>query len=140
VPQDLERGKNWLERAAAQGHTDSIKLLNFLVEIGRDTTEVYHQSGDELEKLANEGDLEAQYQLALRYETGAWGVFQDDKKALFWFERAARAGHTGAIASLVHVYERGLLGVKPDPAKAAEWHARLPAEEREARKPADSGR
>ncbi|KPK46831.1 MAG: hypothetical protein AMS22_17555 [Thiotrichales bacterium SG8_50] len=89
APQDPERGRDWLARAAAQGHSDALRLLHFFVDVGEDTAVVYEQSGEELKRRAGEGDVEAQYQLALRYETGAWGVPRNDREALKWFTRAA---------------------------------------------------
>lgn len=127
IPQDSERGKNLLDRAAAQGNSDAIKLLDFMFEIGRDSLETYEQSGEELRKHAHTGNVEAQYQLALRYETGAWGVRQDNAKALYWFNQAAKNGHRLAMKSLVHIYEKGLPDVAPDSKLADQWRKKAEA-------------
>lgn len=119
VPQDLQRGKDWLERAVARGHSDAIKLLQFLADVGEEASTVHEQTGDELKRRSAAGEVEAQYQLALRYETGAWGVQRDDREALRWFQTAADRGYPPALRALAHVYGQGLLGVKPDSAKAA---------------------
>lgn len=124
VERDLERGRNWLERAGAQGHSEALKLLAFFVELGLDSLEVYRQRGDVLQQRAAGGDVEAQYQLGLRYESGAWGAEQDSAKALCWLNKAAEAGHRGAMTSLAHIYRDGLFGVAPDPKAAAYWEQR----------------
>ncbi len=54
--------------------------------------------------------MEAQYQLAIRYETGAWGVRQHPDQALYWFNKAAESGYKPAMRSLADIYEKGLLG------------------------------
>jgi uncharacterized protein len=106
---------------------DAIKLLNFLVEIGADTSGVHEQEGDVLRQRAADGDVVAQYQLALRYESGVWGVTQNNKEALRWFRSAADNGYVPAMQSLAHIYEQGLLGVAPDPKQAKRWRERAGA-------------
>ncbi|HEX9171265.1 MAG TPA: hypothetical protein VF861_01240 [Telluria sp.] len=103
---------------------DAIKLLNFLVEIGEGAAEVREQEGDALRRRASTGDVEAQYQLALRYETGVWGVSQNNKEVMRWFRNAAGRGHVPAMQSLAHIYEKGLIGVPPDPKEAERGRAR----------------
>jgi len=65
--------------------------------------------------------------LALRYETGAWGVRQNDKEALRWFRAAVGQGHVPAMQGLVHLYEQDLIGVRPDPKEATRWRERAAA-------------
>ena len=86
--------------------------------------EVYESSREQLIKRAARGDVEAQYQLALRYETGAWDVRQNPAKALQWFTKAADSGYKPAMHSLADIYGKGLLGVEPDPKLAAKWRER----------------
>jgi TPR repeat protein len=53
-----------------------------------------------LHKLAEDGDIEAQFQLAQRYEHGIGGVKRDAQAALLWYRRAAAAGHPTAKKAL----------------------------------------
>jgi uncharacterized protein len=121
--QNLGRGREWLERAAARGQIDAIRLLEFDMDIDSDP-ESQRLRADTLRHRAETGDTDAQYQLGLRCETGAWGERQSTPEALRWFNRAADAGHTGAMRSLQHIYEKGLHGVAPDPRVAAQWRER----------------
>jgi TPR repeat protein len=98
--------------------------LHFFTDVGEDTMGGYESSREQLKKRADRGDVEAQYQLAIRYETGAWGVRQHPDQALYWFNKAAESGYKPAMQSLADVYEKGLLGVKPDPKLAARWRER----------------
>ena len=50
---------------------------------------------EKLQREAQEGNIEAQYQLAYMYENGL-GVPQDEKKALELYQAAAGDGHVAA--------------------------------------------
>lgn len=119
--QDRETAGNWLAKSAAQGYEDAIKFLQFMEYIGFEAEETFHHRPADLHKLAQDGDAEAQYQLAIRYESGAFGERQDHEKALHWFQQAANNGHVMAMKSLAHIYEKGLDGVAIDPNAAAYW-------------------
>jgi len=121
VAQDKVVGKDWLTRAAEQGHSDAINLLATLKGVLDVTTPVYQQSVDVLESMARQGNPQAEYELGLRYESGAWDVEQDDAKALEWITKAANDGNHRAMKTLADIYLHGDIGVTPDPAKAHEW-------------------
>lgn len=63
-------------------------------------------------KTAERGDRQAQYELALAYETGD-GVESDLEKAAKMYLRAAKKGHADAQANLGAMYQEGR-GVKAD--------------------------
>lgn len=73
-----------------------------------------------LEKLAKQGDVEAQYTLGLTYETGK-EVNQDYRRAFKWYEKAAERGLPSAQAKLGSMYRYGR-GVEVDHTKATEWY------------------
>ncbi len=50
---------------------------------------------DALRLKAEQGDMEAQYQLAICYQTGS-GIEEDREAAHIWFTRAATQGHVEA--------------------------------------------
>lgn len=121
VAQDKKLAKDWLSRAAAQGHSHAINLLARFKDALDLTTMVYQHSPEVLKAMANKGDPQAQYELGLRYESGAWDVQQDNDKALAWITRAAQAGNHIAMKTLADIYRHGDLGLAADPARAAEW-------------------
>lgn len=71
-------------------------------------------------KLAEQGNAEAQYNLAILYRQGK-GIMQDHKLALQWFEKAAQQGLASAEYYLGHLYDTGD-GVTKDAAVAFGWY------------------
>jgi hypothetical protein len=67
--------------------------------------------------LADEGDAQAQYRVAVMYDLGR-GVARDYQAAVLWYRRAADQGHANAQHNLASMYELGD-GVEPDYALAA---------------------
>jgi TPR repeat protein len=121
---DQEVAGNWLAKSAAQGYEDAIRLLHFMENIGYEAEENFFQRKPHIRKLAEDGDAEAQYQLAIRYESGASGVKPDYEKSLYWFKQAANNGHVMAMKSLAHIYRQGLDGVSADPKQADYWETK----------------
>jgi hypothetical protein len=76
-------------------------------------------SPDDLRKLAEQGDPDAQWQLGILYHEGD-GVPKDDAMAVQWYERAAEQGYVRAQATLGAYYWAGH-GVQPDVSKAYFW-------------------
>lgn len=68
--------------------------------LGANTTQSLHEA-------AKAGNTEAQYRLAVQYDTGA-GQTQDFRQAAYWFSQAAEKGHTGAQVDLALLYMDGL--------------------------------
>lgn len=72
----------------------------------------------DLIKYAEQGDCEAQNELAARYATGD-GVDKSFEKAVFWYEKAASQDSGNAVYNLAFMYLLGD-GVKKDEKKAVE--------------------
>jgi TPR repeat protein len=87
------------------------------------------RSIDTLKHRALAGDGTAQYQLAMRYRDGAWGVEADPAQALVWLRQAARNGNPIAMTTLADAHAKGELGLAPDPARAQAWRQRAEAAE-----------
>jgi TPR repeat protein len=69
--------------------------------------------------LAEQGDADAQYNLALMYDNGG-GVPQDDAEAVRWFRMAAGQGNVRAQNNLGVMYAKGE-GVPQDYIQAYMW-------------------
>ena len=75
-------------------------------------------------RLAEQGDMEAQFDLAVMYATGR-GLGQDaNEEAVRWFRRSADRGHAGARLSLGIMHGTGL-GVEQDDVEAVRWYRGL---------------
>jgi hypothetical protein len=77
-------------------------------------------------QLAEEGDSQAQLQLAGFYRTGR-GVARDDQAAIRWYRAAAQKGLAEAQFELGKVYDTGTGGPR-DPFEAVRWY-RLAAQQ-----------
>lgn len=75
----------------------------------------------DLGNRANRGDIEAQYDLGMKYALGynqaLFQVPQDYSQAAYWLEMAANNNHSKAQFKLSELYFYGL-GVNQDPQKA----------------------
>ena len=75
---------------------------------------------DSIRYKAEHGDAKYQYAYGVCYEKG-WGVEQDTKEALAWYNKAAAQNNGPAYNSLGNFYREGS-GVKADPRRAFEYY------------------
>ncbi len=76
----------------------------------------------EFRPIAEQGDANAQYNVAIMYHFGQ-GVPQDYAAALKWYRLAAEQGLASAQHNLGYMYDLGQ-GGPPDPAEALMWFGR----------------
>jgi len=74
----------------------------------------------EFQRLAEEGNFVAQYNLGIMYANGL-GVPQDVEKAAHWFHKAAKSGDARAQYNLGNLYSQGH-GVPKNLSRAAHWY------------------
>jgi len=72
--------------------------------------------------LAEQGNAEAQYNLAILYKQGK-GAMQDAGAAVNWFRKAAEQGLASAQYYIGHLYDVGE-GVKQDSILAKDWYTK----------------
>lgn len=143
-PAKQSEGHRLLSSAAAQGDPQARKLLGVDEPAARDEEDgkpgilarlaglfdratESGQSADALKARALAGDNVAQYQLAMHYRDGAWGVAADPKQALGWLRMAANHGNPVAMTTLADAYDKGGFGLAPDVAQASVWRQRAAA-------------
>jgi TPR repeat protein len=114
---DLHRGKSWLERAGLEGRSGVLRAAAGIQTWLKAASPV--KSIGVLKEEAADGDVDAQYQLANRYQTGAWGVEQDQSKARYWLKRAADNGNPLALRSLARANDKANLEASPDSKRVA---------------------
>ncbi|MCL2139303.1 MAG: sel1 repeat family protein, partial [Treponema sp.] len=110
VGKDSGKAAELFTKAAAQGHEEAKLKI----------------AAENLLKKAEQGDINAQYELGLLYENGK-GVSKDSVKAAEWFGKAAEQGNASAQYELGLLYESGQ-GVSKDSNKAAELFAKAAAQ------------
>ena len=74
---------------------------------------------DELQKLADQGNADAQFYLGVMYAIGR-GVAQDERKAVEWFRKAAAQGHEGAKKVLERLKSQDAQGQKAKKGRTAQ--------------------
>jgi hypothetical protein len=116
---DKKRARHWWQVAARGGNVDAKKRLGKLLsgdEPGQGLVGLHNlsavadqllvgkairnQSATALQQRAQAGDPVAQYELAMRYRDGSWGVPRNPALAQKWLERAAAAGNPLAHQTL----------------------------------------
>ena len=80
------------ERAAAQDHPESLRMLAYLVGEGRGLSRDPAQAVTLYRRAAEQGDVFAQFNLAGMFDTAAYGLQRDLNQAIKWFRRAADSG------------------------------------------------
>ena len=86
---------------------------------GRGVTQDDRQALRWYRAAAEQGDMDAQYSLGVRYENGQ-GVLQDDAEAVRWYRAAAEQGDAEAQFNLGVMYATGK-GVLQDHIQAYQW-------------------
>jgi TPR repeat protein len=71
---------------------------------------------------SDKGDLKAMTELGHAYESGAYGLAQDNGQAVSWYRKAADAGYSEAMYRLGVSYEYGLVGLAKDDGQALSWY------------------
>ena len=87
----------------------------------------YDQSIAGLEAKAEAGDADAAYVLGDIYDQGYNCVGVDQKRALFWYERAAEMEQPDALNNIGSMYQHGDGGMEVDLVKAREYYVRAVA-------------
>ncbi len=93
-------------------------LLSPFTAVGLAANDLYVK---QLLQLAEQGDGEAQFALALLYEYGEQGLDRDPEKALSWFLQAGKSGIPAACLYLGIKFENGSGAIR-DPGAAAQWY------------------
>ena len=121
VVQHAEDTGNLLALSAEKSYEETLKLEQVMENLGFAIEEAFFRRPPDLVKLAQDGDSEAQYQMGLRYATGADNQRKDGVAAVAWLSKAAGQGHIAAMHNLAQIYEKGLAGIAADVNEARHW-------------------
>jgi TPR repeat protein len=112
-----EEALYWFRRAAARGHAPAQRLLGLAYLAGLGTPADALGARAWLECAAEQGDAEAQLNLARSFGDGGTGG------ALYWYRRAAEQGAAKAQFTLGVMYANGQ-GMPRDDVLAVAWYRR----------------
>ena len=90
-----------------------------LIQSLADVSARKEQSFRELLEAAEDGDLDAQYRVAMNYCNGTGGTQRDEALAFHWFTRAAEGDYIAAQYGLGMCFGRGI-GTEKDPERAVQ--------------------
>jgi len=128
---DLAESKQWLERAAGQGHAEALFYLSDLNDDGTTGPPDSDYRRTLLVRAAELGSLRAQRDLGCYYAIGEFGFPLDLRLGRLWYSCAAERGHADAQ------YNYGLMvingeGGPADESSGLEWVRRAAAQNDEA--------
>jgi TPR repeat protein len=112
VEENVVEMAKWLKKAALRGHERAIKVLN---DMEANVTAAHVP----IQEAAEQGDVEAQYELGICYGNGD-GVEKDYAKAVYWWRHAAERGHAKAQYNLGIFYYQGM-GVEKNEEEGLKW-------------------
>ncbi|WAC48379.1 hypothetical protein OVA03_00130 [Asticcacaulis sp. SL142] len=121
VPKDAEKAKHYAAIAMEKTLDEMIHPEKY-GHIRAHYNKIEARERDEKLRLAENGDLDAQNELAQAYLEGRNGFEQSDQQALYWFKKAADQGDSSVLGAWLIL--GGDLDLSPEAAKAKaiEWH------------------
>ncbi len=119
VEKDLMLAIDWYRRSEAAGSSTMPRIAFFKVDDEEMVQQAPEGAVADLRRKAESGNVDAQYQLAKIYDTGAL-VDVDRSKALEWYRRAADNGHGHSQLMVGYFYCRGI-EVEMDTEMANAW-------------------
>jgi TPR repeat protein len=101
--------------------TTSAYGLQFLQSDNKSSQQpIQTQSVQEIQKLANIGDVQAQFELANRYHTGN-EIEQNDALSFYWYKQVAQKGYANAQFNIANSYYNGK-GIEKNIETAIYWY------------------
>ena len=103
------------DTSSSNGNDTSLHSYDFSLDSG-------DKDFQDLLANAEQGYAGTQYNLGVCYGNGI-GVAKDEKKAVYWYTKAAEQGYAIAQNNLGRCYDNGI-GVEKDEKKAVEWYTK----------------
>ena len=120
VAKSYQKSYEWLEKAAKQGHVQSIGSLGDYWYDGLGGTVDFKKAIVFYEQAAAKGEKWNQNRLGYMYDAGE-GTAIDKKKAVYWYKKSAEQGYDVAQINLGIQYEYGE-GIGTNPEQALYWY------------------
>ena len=117
---DEKKANEWRKKGYEKGEELSTLRYGFNLSDEEEKNRITSQVFPKVLKLAENGDINAQFELGRCYDWGT-GVEKNGKEAFKWYMKSAEKGHSGAQNNIGICYERGT-GVEKDEAEAFKWY------------------
>lgn len=106
TPKDIPKGVALLREAAMKGIPEAQGAIGYMHLMGESGALLdIKLAQDWMTRAANQGDVNAQYNLAIMY--GGKGIKEDPVKSSHWMRKAAEQGHKYALNSLAFMHQEG---------------------------------
>jgi len=110
-----DKALKWFKKAAKQGHRDAKAVVKkYQKQLAK------KDPLTKIKKLANNNDIDAQFNLGMSYWNGK-SAKKNDKKAYYWTKKAAENDHSKAQYNLAMMYLQGTTHIEKDLEKAKLW-------------------
>lgn len=123
VELNIEKAREWYQRAAAVGDTGAMYALG---TIALELDDDYAKAKEWYEKAAAAGDANAMASVGDLYRDGH-GVTKDYTKAREWYLKGSAAGNAYAMLKMGDIHREGGPHVQADASIAREWYQRAAA-------------
>lgn len=121
TPPNYAEAARWFERATALGPSDADFYLGYMYRQGLGVQRNAFRAAQLLQHAYKAGDLQANFLLAMMYETGEGGLPRDPRGAVKMLAASAAAGDPYAQVELGNCYYNGI-GVAINHGSAAQWY------------------
>ena len=124
IKKDNEKGKEWRIKGKEAG--DVLAALNVAYSLPKDSDErnrIFFELFEDVLKLAKDGDIFAQNELADMYLYGH-GIEEDEEEGVKWLKKSAEAGYWRPMSKLADCYSDGI-GVLQDKLKAIDLYKKV---------------
>jgi TPR repeat protein len=120
-PPNYPEAARWFERAVPLGHSDADFYLGYMYRQGLGVQRNPYRAVQLLQRAYKSGDLQANFLLAVMYQTGEGGLRRDPAAAVEMLAASAAAGDPYAQVELGNCFYNGV-GVAANHGSAALWY------------------
>ena len=106
IPLDVDKARNWFDRASEKGSLDAQMFLGMAYFAGVKLPKDRKVAAKYLKLAANQGNAMAQYYIGMMYRHGE-GLEQSNEQAVTYFQMAANRNYAPAEYDLGVIYETG---------------------------------
>lgn len=107
VQKDYEIAVSWYQKAAKARHPEALYKMGLLMITTRKDADSISAGEDYIRTAANNGNVNAQYELALLYARGSEDFHVDGEESIRWLKEAAKKGHLTSLNLLGYLYANG---------------------------------